>query len=252
MALAVSSYAIANLLWLKNPTSAPELPRKWVVAHAYAATQPPPAIWKKYLAEIARLEEAGTVTTDEYLLLRHSFSAKVALMDLTEGSEDAFSEGSINDILEVARENVRSDLKQEVDKQRRQLVRTEEELRTAEAASLAQRQMLRGRAGTVARFVRNSIFVLLAVVLIFGVLLTFPWQFPSLQSSWRTYLAPFGLITLGIFTVGNLICGTNVKGLADTLERRIAVGVADAFFSFSGIDPTSPLIESSRPENSEF
>ena len=159
VALAVSSYAIANLLWLKNPTSAPELPRKWIVAHAYAAAQPPTTLWKKYLAEIARLQEAGTVTTDEYLLLRHSLSAKAALMDLTEGSEDAFTEGSIKDILEIALENVRADLNQEVDKQRRRRVRTEEELRTAEAVSLAQRQLLRDRAATVSRFIRNSIFL---------------------------------------------------------------------------------------------
>ena len=250
VALAINSYALANLLWLKNPTAAPELPRKWIVAHAYAATQPPAGLWKKYLAEIASLEEAGAVTTDEYLLLRHSLSAKAALMDLTDGNEDTFAEGSIKDILEVANENVRADLTREVTHQHRRRIRTEESLRAAEESALVQRQRLRAKATSAARLVRNGIFWFFAAVLTYGVFITSPEQFPPIQTNWQAYIAPVVLFLVGVLTVCNLILGTTLRDLMDLIERKISIYIAGAFFSFVGIDPTGPLPDSEQSDNS--
>jgi hypothetical protein len=67
----------------------------------------PPEGRKRYLAEIARLEESGEVNVEDYLVLRHSLAAKAALMDLTLGDEETFSEGTVKEVLQVALENVR-------------------------------------------------------------------------------------------------------------------------------------------------
>ena len=63
------------------------------MADAYAAMSPPGKLWKAYLTQIALLEDSGKVTTEEYKLLRHSLSAKAALMDLTDGKETHLQKG---------------------------------------------------------------------------------------------------------------------------------------------------------------
>ena len=276
VALAINSYALANLLWLKNPTAAPELPRKLIVAHAYAATQPPAGLWKKYLAEIARLEENGTVTTEDYLLLRHTFSAKAALMDLTDGKEEGFTEGSIKEILEVALEQVRADLKGvvenerqqrlrteesleqvradlkgDVENERQQRLRTEESLRKKEEASLVQRQRIRSTATSLARVARIGIYLVFGFLLIYGAIAMFPWDFPLLPTSWHAYVAPVGLLLFFVCTIANLIFGKSLKSLADWIEHEISVSLTGALFSFVGIDPASPLTKSETTGSSE-
>ena len=235
-ALAITSYALANLLWLKNPTVAPDLPRKWIIAHAYAAMQPPGGLWKKYLAEIARLEESEVVTADEYFLLRHTLSAKSALMDLTDGNEEAFTEGSAKEILEVVILNVRADLKSEVALQRQRRVRAEEELQAIEIRSSTQRQRLRSMAATVARCVRRVIYPMFSLLLVVAVVSTFPWNRPSPLSNWPEYVVPFSLVLFGALTVVNLMFGTTLQALASGIENRMSVFVGKALFSLAGVE----------------
>ena len=236
VALAITSYALANLLWLKNPTVAPDLPRKWIVAHAYAAMQPPAGLWKKYLAEIARLEEHEVISANEYFLLRHTLSAKTALMSLTDGSEEAFTEGSAKEILEVVIQNVRADLESEIAVQQKRRVRVEEELQAVETRSSAQRQRLRSKAATVARCVRRVLFPMFSVLLVVGVASTFPWNRPSLIASWPEYIVPISLVILGIFTIVNLIFGTTLQTLTSGIEKRMSTFVGKALFSLAGVE----------------
>ncbi|MBI3662002.1 MAG: hypothetical protein HY234_02990 [Acidobacteria bacterium] len=70
---------------------APDLPRRRLIADAYAAMEPPDELWKAYLVEIARLETKGEISAEDYMLLRHVLSAKAALMDLTKGDASAFT-----------------------------------------------------------------------------------------------------------------------------------------------------------------
>lgn len=106
VALATTDHALASVLWLKNPTSAPDLPTKRPIADAYAALQPSDAIWKLYLAEIGRLQEKGVTTADEYFVLRHAQVAKRTLIDLTQGDQKAFSAGTVDEVLAVAKDSL--------------------------------------------------------------------------------------------------------------------------------------------------
>jgi hypothetical protein len=116
--LCVTDYVLGNLLWLKNPTHAPDLPVRRLIADAYASLQPSEDLWKRYLVEIARLKKEGSIQSMDYLLLRHNLSAKRALMELTTGDEYAFSEGTVAEVLQVAQEHVRADLRAELERER--------------------------------------------------------------------------------------------------------------------------------------
>ena len=227
-ALAVTDYALANLLWLKNPTGAPDLPHKRLIAETYAAMRPSENLWSSYLMEIASLEDNGQVTADDYLLLRHSLSAKASLMDLTDGREDAFTEGSVKDILKVAKETLRADLLADVEAQRRRRLEAEDKLQSREEETLALRQRLRGVAGWIAKSARQALFVVSCPLLAFGVLLTFPWALPPLPRFWETYVTPGVFLLVLSLMLGNLIWGTTFME-ADQPLRRSCCGHDNPF-----------------------
>ncbi len=113
-----TDYTLANLLWLKTPVQAPDLPRKRIIADYYAAMQPDERLWRRYLDEIDKLEQSGAVTAEDYYLLRHSLEAKFALMDLTLGEEEAFTEGTVPEIIEVTKSRIRAGLEAELAEER--------------------------------------------------------------------------------------------------------------------------------------
>ena len=235
VALAVTDYALANLLWLKNPTVAPDLPYKRLIAETYAAMRPPENLWRSYLKEIALLEDNGQVTPDDYFLLRHSLSAKAALMDLTDGREDAFTEGSVKDILEVIKENLRAELRADVEDQRRRRLEAEDKLQSREEETLALRQHLRGVAGWLAKSSRHALFVVSCPLLAFGVLLTFPWALPPLPRFWETYVTPGVLFLVLSLVLGNLIWGTTLRKLTNSFEDRIVGMITRFIFKLVGL-----------------
>jgi hypothetical protein len=94
-----------TLLWLKKPTAAPDLPRDLLIASCYAALNPPDQLWHKYLAEIERLRVRGNLSAEDYHLLRFDLSSKSSLLTLTGGRQDAFVDGTVEEVLRRARAN---------------------------------------------------------------------------------------------------------------------------------------------------
>ena len=231
---AVTDYALANLLWLKDPTIAPDLPRNRLIAEAYAAGQPPTNLWNAYLTEIASLEASGKVTADDYLLLRHSLSAKAALMDLNDRLKDAFTEGTIREILEVAKETLRADLRAEVKTEKGRRLESEEKLQSREEETFALRQRLRSAARWIAITARQALFVVSCPLLAFGVLRTFPWALPPLPSFWTTYVTPGVLLLVLFLMLGNLILGATLRDLANRFEDRVEGMMTRVIFKLVG------------------
>jgi hypothetical protein len=96
----ITDFGLANYAWLKSPSGAPHLPLIEMNAVAYAAMEPPPHLWQKYLQELDRLGATGEFTADDLAVLRYSGRAQRELMDLTQGNEDDLSEVTIKTILD--------------------------------------------------------------------------------------------------------------------------------------------------------
>ncbi len=107
--LSVTDYELTNLVWLKDPSIAPNLPRKRLIADCMAAIQPNEQLWTKYLDCIAQLEQQNKLSDDQYFVLRHSIQAKSELMELTLGDETVFSEGTVPEVLAVIEESFRAE-----------------------------------------------------------------------------------------------------------------------------------------------
>ena len=56
-----------TVMWLKRPVKAPTLPRDQVIAHAYAALNPPEDVWTRYRRAARELVETSQLTQDQYV-----------------------------------------------------------------------------------------------------------------------------------------------------------------------------------------
>ncbi|MBM4044353.1 MAG: hypothetical protein FJ279_04500 [Planctomycetes bacterium] len=106
--LAIGDYAAGTYVWLKRPMQMPDLPRDRVIADCYAALSPPQSVWRLYFAELDKLVASGAITPEDHALLR-SLDADRTLMELTRGDPEAFTEGTVDEILERARERMRQE-----------------------------------------------------------------------------------------------------------------------------------------------
>ena len=192
-----------------------------MMADAFAAVQPPDALWKAYLAEIARLQEKGSITSDEYYALRHTLSAKRVLMDLTAGDPLAFTEGTVAEVLKVAKEHLRADLQNELGQERRKRESAESTANHMEQREVGRRTRITARSARWARFISRGVSVVLVIILTAGAVLTFPWSLPNLRDAWYRYLTT-GLISLFfMFTVASIAWGTSVASAVRTMEKKL-------------------------------
>lgn len=240
VALCLTDYALGNLLWLKNPTKAPTLPIKRLLADVYAAIQPSEQLWKKYLVEISKLETSGVVNVDEYYLLRHTLAAKTALMDLTQGNVDVFSEGTAKEILVIAKENVRADLKEAVAIEKEQTRMAQLRAETLVESDARQRNTVRERANRLAKLARYGITFFVVLTLFIGLVYSFPFELKRPTSTWAPYLLPAIFFIVLLSTFANLYWGTTVKSLLDRIEGWLSSLLKHQLHKLVGLDESAP------------
>lgn len=146
---------LTNIMWLKNPSKTPDLPRKRIIAQTYAAIQPPEHLWTRYLETIQIHEDQ--FTENDIIYLNHSAGARELLMDVTMGDEDLISIGTINEILEERknREEQRIDEARKIEIEKRKIL--EAQLKQNEAVFNHQKNKVISIAKRRARRVTNII-----------------------------------------------------------------------------------------------
>jgi len=250
VALCMTDYALGNLLWLKNPTKAPDLPRKQLLSHAFAAMQPPDHLWKKYLTETAQLQEQGSITAEDYYLLRYSLAAKSALMDLTQGDDTAFSEGTVQEVLTIAKESLRADLTKAVNIEQESRRAAESQIQKYEGENTFRCVRLRNKAANLARQVRHVIFVVGVIIIIVSIGYTFPWALPQPMDALGRYSLAGILLLLLLLSIVNLTWGVTLASILDKFEKKTADWLAGWFLQFAGLDHDVTVgnnIEQDRP-----
>ncbi|MEI4827983.1 hypothetical protein WAX78_00645 [Bacillus sp. FJAT-53711] len=90
---------ITNLVWLKNPSKAPNLPSKRLMADCYAAVAPKEHLWERYIETLNIYEKTGDITYQDLAILRYTQGAKELLVEKTLGEEDAVTIGTVQEIL---------------------------------------------------------------------------------------------------------------------------------------------------------
>ncbi len=217
----ISDYSLSNLLWLKSPVQAPELPLKRMIADYYAATRPSERLMQTFMKEVEKARQNREVTEDQYYWLRFSIEAKAALMDIAEGSEEAVVHGTVGEILRRVQEEIQaaSEIEREMERQRGQAL--EDDLRRARERERSIDENYRVRATRLAKPIARVLTFSIAVVLTIGVVASFPWDFPTLSSTPVRYTISGLQVMLLLAGAANLLWGTTLK----VVSRRIEVAL---------------------------
>lgn len=252
----MTDWSLTNVLWLKRPLAAPELPRKRIIADVYAAIQPTPQLMQRYFDEIKKLHERGRISLDDYYALRYSLENKKALMDVTHGDEEALTEASIEEIRILVRQRIGAEAQAEVEAERVRRVAAEAEAESARGATEAAREQVREveraasqrelaiseaverrmrerrerlalRATSWARAVAQVGKVLAGGLLLIGVAFTLPWDLPKLDEAWWRYTIWGLMFIVFLLTVGNLMFGVTVESYVRRIEIRLARALED-------------------------
>lgn len=174
---------ITNLVWLKNPSKAPDLPSKKLIAECYAATAPREHLWKRYIDALNIYERANEITQEDLVLLRYTPGARELLVDSTLGDENAVTIGTVKDILAEIKYRQETDLR-ELEKQKEmeiQFLKETIQQSKAEAASSIEKRELKIKDIAKSRAKLTTRGITLVISLVFGLLLYYVPAIPGLN-----------------------------------------------------------------------
>lgn len=166
---------MTNLIWLKQPSKAPDLPFKKLVADCYAALQPNEYLWNRYIETMNLLKDNSEASEEDIVLLRYSPTAKYLLVSKTLGDQDELTIGTVQEILEEVKQRKLDDHVREVNELKAEKEKVNSELNSAMeqiAYSVQQKEKaIEIRAERQAKFVTNGIIGGLSSVVLFIFLL---------------------------------------------------------------------------------
>jgi hypothetical protein len=217
------------LVWLKQPSRAPDLPRKRIIANCYAALNPSNDLWKLYLSEIDRVQKEGEISEEDFNLLRFSTVARSAVMDATFGDPEAFTEGTVQEVLEKAQASARAQTEAALSTEREKREEAERRAARVEAQLDANRrgqlQRFQNLGAIVGRRVAQALLYGGTGTLALSVYLALPEPVPRVPQEWTRLAAPavlFVLCGLGVLTIANLSFGTTLLSLLRRLEVSVS------------------------------
>lgn len=123
--LAITTEALASMLWVRSPATAPDVPREMLLASAFVGMQPRPSLWSKYLAEVEALESSGGISADDAVVLRSTRVGRDAFMQESLGDPDAMTDDLPGAVLDRVRDAIEAPLEDEVSRLRKQIEHTD-------------------------------------------------------------------------------------------------------------------------------
>jgi len=222
----IMNHVLTTLAWLKKPLRAPELPQKRIIADCYAALSPSDALWRLYLREIGRLQQRGDILQHDYDLLRFSMEARNLLLDITLGDAEAFTEGTVREVLERAQAGVRAETEAALYTERERRLEVEQRAKDAEARfethHRTQLERLRGFSARVGKWVGQVALAIIVTLQLLVAYLALPDPFPELPGGWWRWIAPILLVALSVLEIADLTFGVTLSSYVRRLEVSVS------------------------------
>ncbi len=230
--IAIPLCDLTTLAWLKQPRSAPDLPKLRIAADCFAAVRPSEALIARYTTEAEALRVAGTITEHDVHELRYDVQARQIMMRRTLGSANNVTPKTILDTLEERHQQIRTEARADAERENRTLRERLERLEKAhESARETEAGLLSRRAQRRAKWITRPVFGVVFVLCLLLTISTLPYAGDvvsdrvSLARSLPTWLAiPCGLVVIGIpaivFVLNN-VWGISAKTLVDPIDKRL-------------------------------
>lgn len=246
----VTDFALTNLMWLKTPTKAPNLPMKRLIADCYASVQPDDSLMGKWINEIEKLEKQGSISVEDYYFMRYSDESHKALVEYTLGDPEVISEGSIPEILQRAKHIITEELERSLAQSQSDLLaqkknNDETEKKSAAIAlsnTIKERERfdrIKTRANKFAKILMICFRVISFVILLIGLLISTPFEilnvegFSSFFDKFPSFILPALFIIMLILNVVNLFWGVSVNSWVNSMEISLSKKIYDLLISIS-------------------
>ena len=222
----VTDFSVANIAWLKAPLGAPDLPAKEVLAYCFAAMQPSPQLWQKFVDEAEKLEASGDISAEDHQLLRFNLRARDEMMNLTLGDAAVLSPEVVRDVLGRVESSIRADDIQRLADEKVRHEKTHNQLVTVESEfEMVQKRLFwfSRRAATVVALLVSGLLVAAAILGSLAGLSALVRKTPT----WIRIASPAGLLVViaVLLGVSNSIFGLSVRDvhecIRDWLQSRI-------------------------------
>ncbi len=183
----ITDFTLTNIVWLKTPTKAPNLPMKRVIADCYAAIQPNDALIGRWIHEIEKLNKRGDLSVEDYYFMRFSDEARRTIVEYSLGNPEIISEGTVPEILQKVKRIITEEAEQRVSKSKNDLA-DEVQRRKAiekEITEITQRNdqkefdrlsSLRIRANRLAKVIAMVLRISSFIILVAGLLMSIPFE----------------------------------------------------------------------------
>jgi MFS family permease len=186
--------------------------------------RPTDRLWIRYLKRVEELRERGTITVDEFNLLRFSAEARRGLVEATRGDASAFAEGTVDQVLASARAEARAETERRLETETAQRVAAEAATSAVVAAHAREEterlERLRGIASSVSKWAFGVAAVVLGGLAIAGILAG--TSLAPTGDRWKWLVGAVGAIGIAMALVG-AIFGSSVKSLAESIRQWCAV-----------------------------
>lgn len=230
----ITDFSLANMAWLKVPLGAPSIPRTQLIALSYGALEPSNVLLSKYMKEIDKLEEKGTITARDHQLLRSSPNVYNELMHLTLGNDASLTEETVVETLERVSSEIKKEESEKLAVEREEHNRTRTELDTQldRNQKLISNQYWRCRRW--ANFWAYISSVGLGLVLVAAnVYARFELHLTNPIVAWAI---TGGSVLVAVMTLANLLFGSTVKGIHNWLKHRFEIWFLKRSAKSIGID----------------
>jgi hypothetical protein len=219
--LAITDSALTNVLWLKKPIAAPNLPTQHIIAECFAALQPSDTMWRRYLARIQALKDTGGISEDESFFLRYNREAHLELAEITLGDERIFSEGTPAEILDRLKTNIKKEALEKLEEETKRRIEAEEKSSKAEQEKLNLETKLDTRlqkmASNVSEISGWIVYIIVCVIIIGSGIFSF---LPINNAILSITITIIGIIVVGLST-WSLITGGTVKTIRDRINNKV-------------------------------
>lgn len=174
----ITDYILTNVLWLKIPNLAPDLPMKRVIADAFAAIQPGNSLINKWVREVDKLKKNHSISDEDYYFFRSSQEVIDTLMETTLGNHEVITEGTIPEIIAKSKEKF---LREAEDKYQEELSEKDKQLANYEKlliSSNRERQLLyekmESRAAQITYYLMQALKIIMILLVSFIGFITLP------------------------------------------------------------------------------
>ena len=179
----VTDVFVGTLLWLQSPSRVAQINEKRIIADSYAALQPSELLIKKYVETVEQMKTSGTITSDEYYLLRTHRTAFNLLEEKTLGDPDAFDAKTPEEILDEIEARIKSEDNQKLAQEQELHAHTRSERDNAVSKRSKLEANIDRRAQQLGNFIANFSSGLIYLIFIVGIFYQlFPNVIPSLNN----------------------------------------------------------------------